>query len=235
MTYAIVDCRISRDIERALAVYADKIIKLPPFAAFSEPVASHPDMLLWYVGKAMVTYKQYALQNRKIFDELAAAGFEITYSEEFTDKSYPNDVHLNCAVVGNKILAHRKYISKQIQAIADTKAMETVHVNQGYAKCSTAVVNENALITQDRSIEKAALSSGLDVLLVCEGNVRLDGYNTGFIGGASGTTDGEVLFCGSLQLHPDGEKIYEFCQKHGKTAISLSSEPLYDYGTIFFI
>ncbi len=235
MTYAIADCRISKETEKALLDYADKIIKLPPLPSLASPVASHPDMLMWCHGKALVTYEKYFLQERDIFGELEAAGLEIILSNDLVKKEYPYDVHLNCAAVGKALIANKNYISPEIAKICARVGMEILHVRQGYAKCSCAVVGESALITSDASIAAAAAKSGIDVLSVSAGHVRLDGYDTGFIGGASGMTENAVLFCGSLDTHPDGEKIKEFCQKHGKRAVSLSDEPLYDYGTVFFI
>ena len=55
------------------------------------------------------------------------------------------------------------------------------------------------------------------------------------IGGASGTFGDKVYFCGSLDRHPDGEAIKEFCRKHKKTAVSLSNGNLQDVGSLFFI
>ena len=45
----------------------------------------------------------------------------------------------------------------------------------------------------------------------------------------------KVLFCGNIDLHPDVENIKAFCQKHKKTAVSLSDGELYDVGSIFFV
>ena len=113
--------------------------------------------------------------------------------------------------------------------------MNVIHTNQGYTKCSVAVVSENAVITADKSIGSACRSFGIDVLTVCEGHVSLPPYDYGFIGGASGIKDDNVYFCGSLDRHPDGERIKEFSEKHGKAAISLSDGGLQDVGTLFFI
>ena len=116
-----------------------------------------------------------------------------------------------------------------------TYAEELINVKQGYAQCSTVTVGENAIITQDPSIYKAATAHGIDALKISDGGVALRGYDTGFIGGASGALGSHVVFCGNLSLHADGEKISAFCQTHGKQALSLSHSPLYDYGTVFFV
>ena len=61
----------------------------------------------------------------------------------------------------------------------------------------------------------AAEKKGIDVLAVSPAGVRLDGYNCGFIGGATGADKENVYFCGNVDLHPDGERIKAFCEKHG--------------------
>ena len=108
-------------------------------------------------------------------------------------------------------------------------------VKHGYAKCSICSVGENAIITADPSIAKTAKKNGIDVLKTEASHTRLDGYDCGFIGGASGDDGENIYFCGNLEKHPDGEKIKEFCKKHGRGVVCLSDEPLYDYGTLFFI
>ena len=235
MRYAIVDCRITDELALSLGRYADKTIKLPPSPLLAAPVASHPDMLIWSFGRYIVTPSHYRQLAADIFAQLETAGFEVIEATERMSPEYPNDVALNCATVGKYVIANTSTVSSSIKAIADRYGLIPLHTNQGYAKCSTAVVSDNALITADKSIYSIAQNNGLDALLISEGHVDLNGYGYGFIGGASGTVDSYVLFCGDLSNHPDGEKIAEFCKSHGKTAVSLSREPLYDYGTVMFL
>ena len=230
MTYAVVDCRITHDVEYALLNYADKIIKLPPHPALAAPVASHPDMLIWSFERKIVTYEDYFSIAQNELLELCSLGFELVTEKACPNAVYPRDVRLNCAVVGNHALANLKYTSERIK----NSSLELLHTNQGYTKCATVVVNDNAIITSDPSVFNAAMQAGIDALKISEGHVRLDGYDTGFIVGATGVTDNEVLFTGALSSHPDAESIKEFCARHGKRAVSLSPAPLYDYGTVFF-
>ena len=106
---------------------------------------------------------------------------------------------------------------------------------QGYTKCSVCVVSDNAIITADRAIATACAAVGIDVLTVSEGHISLPPYNFGFIGGASCACGDNVYFCGSLDTHPDGESIKEFCKNHGKLAVSLSDGELQDVGSLFFV
>ncbi len=235
MRCAVVDCRISESCKNALAYFADKIILLPPFPILDEPVASHPDMLIWVCGRELITYKDYYAVAKAELDTLKDAGFELIFADEQPDKKYPRDVHLNCALVGNKVLCRTSSASSAIHELAKRKGLSLIDTRQGYAKCSVAVVSDNAIITADQGILKTATEHGIDALPVSEGGVRLDGYNTGFIGGATGLAKDSLLFCGSLDTHPDCERIKQFCKKHNKQAVSLSYEPLTDLGTVFIL
>ena len=137
----------------------------------------------------------------------------------------------NAAVIGEHLFGKLEYLSKSVLNLG----FKTVNVNQGYARCSTLSVNDRALITSDKGIAKVAKEQNLDALLITSGYVALDGYDYGFIGGASGCDNENVYFCGDLSTHPDAETIYDFCLFHGKSPISLSPSPLYDVGTIFFL
>lgn len=234
MIYAVVDYRISNEILNHLKAFADKVLLLPPHPSLPAPVASHPDMLLWQYGKQIVTYSDYLPMAENIFRKLEELGYSIVTTDRYPSSKYPGDVGLNCAVVGKTVFCNKKHISEKIRDISDKEGLNVLHVNQGYAKCSTVCVSQNAIITADPSIYSVALSAGIDALKITEGHIRLDGYNTGFIGGATGVTDEEVLFCGDLSLHPDAKRISDFCATHGKQAVSLSKESLYDYGTIMF-
>ena len=112
--------------------------------------------------------------------------------------------------------------------------IKTVNINQGYARCSTLVLNEKALITSDLSIEKALKKDGVEVLLISSGNIILDGYDYGFIGGASGKIDeNTVVFLGNVTNHPDYRRIENFCENHNiSIKIICKDMPLTDIGGI---
>ena len=235
MKIAIIDNRMPEAMVHSLGAYTDKILKLPPHPLLPLPVASHPDMLLWIYKNTVVTYADYIPLAKNIFECLEAAGYTVIAHKQSPDGKYPCDVALNCALVGNKIIANEKYMSDEIKKIARINVLQTVNVKQGYAKCSTVTVSDNAIITADPSIVKAAERANIDVLSIRPDFVTLDGYNTGFLGGASGNTEVAVIFCGNLDSHPDSSLIKEFCSVHGKTIVCLGNNPLYDYGTIFFL
>ena len=230
MICAIVDCRIPSELERQLLNYADRMLRLAPHPSLPKPVASHPDMLMWLHKDKVITFADYAPLAKEALDALSTMGYTVLLDPTPPKDKYPLDVPMNCATVGNKLVANTRFASPLILG----EGLEAVRTNQGYAKCATVTVSDNAIISADPSVCQAAEKSGIHVLGIQQGHVRLDGYDTGFIGGCTGVTETEVLFTGNLTAHPDGQRISDFCAAHGKKAVSLTPSPLYDYGTVFF-
>ena len=180
----------------------------------------------------ILTHREY-LENAK--ELLSFTGMKIIPIPEKAGAKYPNDILLNAAILGKYLIGKISALSKALLELSDEMGLIKVSVNQGYAKCSICKVSENAIITSDRSISSAAKAFGIDVLDIAQNGVYLEGYNCGFIGGASGNDGKNVFFCGDISLHPNGKEITRFCEKHGKNAVSLSKSPLIDVGTIFFV
>ena len=235
MKIAIVDSRIEKDAERALSDYADKIIKLPPFKRLQEPVSAHPDMLMFPTENSIITDKQYVKENAEIFREISEwSGRRIVLCNKAFSPSYPDDVKFNCFAVEKTLFGLAASLSEKVLEWAEENCVSVKNVKQGYAKCSACIVSENAVITEDTSIERAMVENGIDVLRVTSGQVALDGYDRGFIGGASGSDRENVFFCGDISRHPNYVEIESFCRRHGKNCVSLGNVRLYDIGTIFF-
>lgn len=233
---ALVDKRIDCASLLALKKTGAELILMPPAKFLQRGVASHPDMLVFIGFGKLFCHERYYAENRGLVDIIASSShLELMLSSEPTSEKYPLDVLFNAALVGNKLICHNRTVSKLILTSAKEHGCEIIHVPQGYTKCSTSIVSDSAIITSDRPIYDACRSCGIDALLISEGYIDLPDYDFGFIGGTSGMCGDKVYFCGELTLHPDGERIKEFCQKHGKTAISLSDQRLFDIGSILFI
>lgn len=216
-----------------LRKYTDKVVVLPSFSALPAPVSAHADMLIFPAPKSskIYTHAEYLASETDIFSTITGTTkMGIVQIPEKIGCAYPSDVLLNALALGENIVG-------KIDSLSSAVLSEGIPVNtkQGYAKCNACKVSENAVITEDVSIAKALIGLGADVLLTEKGHVTLHGFDCGFIGGASGCDAENVYFCGSIETHPDCDKILDFCRKHGKGVVSLSREPLTDVGTIFFI
>ncbi len=149
---------------------------------------------------------------------------------------YPTNVALNAAVVGKNVICREASLDHRVHKYCIAHGYEIISVKQGYAKCSCAVVSDKAIITADKGIYHSLEESKIDVLLIEEGRVRLDGTNYGFIGGASGYDKdvNTLYFCGSIERHPDYPQIKSFCNDHGTRIVSLTDGELTDIGGIVF-
>lgn len=232
---AVTDSRIPQKCRDALLARGFDMITLPPFSALDPRVASHPDMLMLPLGDRLFVHKDYYHSAKSKIDIIcSAARLSLCLTDDRTEASYPFDISLNIANIGAHLIGLRNRMAKAVLAYAENIGQPIINVKQGYAKCATVILGDKAIITADPLIEAAGHSLSLDVLRITEGHIALDGYDHGFIGGASGVYRNTVFFCGSLVSHPDGNRIASFCQSHGFEAVCLSEDLLYDVGTMFF-
>ena len=209
---AILDERTPRAAIEELHRQGIETVLLPPAKNLPAPVASHPDMLIFPAAKEILCTKGYFEVAREALTEIShRANRPLRLIDEEYKEQYPADVPLNALVHGGYLFFHPTATAKAISEATDAIPLP---VRQGYVKCSTLPVGVNALISADPSILSAARRAGLSVLEIPHGEIRLDGYGYGFIGGCAsyapyGGTD-TVYFCGALSKHPMGREIEEF-------------------------
>lgn len=209
--------------------YLDSIgvqrIIIEPNNLIDEAVKFHADMAAIHLGinKVLLDKNQVSLS-----EKLLNSNFDVYYSERSAKEEYPYDVGLNFALFGNNLMGNFRYADNKLLEL--TTEYNRIDVKQGYCKCSCLIVSDNAVITDDNSIYKALKAYGVYVLLVNKGDIRLDGHDYGFIGGASCKISKEnILFFGDVTKHRDYKKIADFIKKHGCEIISLDF-PLTDFG-----
>ncbi len=160
-------------------------------------------------------------------------GTEVFYANELDEKVTAERPLLNLCIFGENVLCHTKKAYQPILAVLRERKKNILHTNQSYAKCSTAVVGENAVITADAGICKICGMNDIDVLKISQGDILLDGYAYGFIGGCCGLIDKDTLvFSGNVKLHRDYENIKAFARNYHVELVSLGNEKLYDIGGI---
>lgn len=143
---------------------------------------------------------------------------------------YPADVPYNACSTGRYFLHNLKYTAPELLQAAKSLGLETIHVPQGYTRCSVLPVDCDSVITSDRGV--AAACTQLDVLLISPGHIELPGYNTGFIGGTGGRVGNEIVFNGDLSAHPDFEIIKDFIESRGLRCVWTTDMPLTDIGSV---
>ena len=193
----------------------------------------HADMQCLIIGQTA-----FVLKECQALAERLKNSYHVILADKDISGEYPKNVLLNAAVIGKNVIANTKYLDKNVKEYCLNEGYQLIHVNQGYAKCSCAVVSDHALITADKGIYNSLKEYNIEVLLIRQGRVQLKGANYGFIGGASGLDirHGEriLYFSGNISAHPDYDKISEFCRKHHTRIYSLTDMELYDIGGMLF-
>ena len=225
MKTVLVDFRISEKSCQTLENMGYSIKKTSKEPNLPEPLCGHPDMILCklkdldFVGKST---------HRGLFN-----GLNFISGKSKLKNEYPYDIAYNCALVGNSLFCNEKYTDEVILEYCKNNGIKIINTKQGYAKCSICVVSDNAIITADKNIYNAAIKNNIDVLMTENAGIVLDGYNEGFIGGATGLIEKDLLCVnGNLELHKDCDKIKDFCSKYGVKAVSLSRDPICDIGSV---
>ena len=162
--------------------------------------------------------------------ELLEYGYEIVKISSPTSAKYPSDIALNALKIGNLICGKLKYVAKEIIEYAKALGFQLIDVKQGYSACSTLVLDDDTVVTADKSIYNALAKAGKRVVLISQGDIKLDGYDYGFIGGASCVIDDTVYFFGDIKKHKDYEKIYSEIARLKMKEKSISCEDVFDFG-----
>ncbi len=205
-----------------------KTIKINPDNNLPKPVRSHADLQMLHLGN-----NDIFCQNEHLFIGESEQNFNLFKIKAKAGNKYPEDVRLNCAVIGDKIICNVKTVAPEVLEFAYSNDFTVINVKQGYSKCSVCVINENAIITDDESIFAAAGKFLNDAQLVSKGSIGLNGYNYGFIGGCCGKIDkNKLAFNGAIESHKDYKLILDFLNRNNVQCVELSDKPLYDIGGI---
>ena len=176
---------------------------------FPIPEQKHADMQILPINSDIFILNECTALAEKLPKE------RLLFCNKKAGNKYPEDILLNFLYLNNTLYGKLSAIDKNLLDYCKENNIRTVNINQGYARCSTLVLNKKAVITSDLSIEKALKKDGVEVLLISSGSIVLDGYDYGFIGGASGKIEeNTIAFFGNVTSHPDYKKIENFCDNH---------------------
>ena len=227
---ALVDLKMPIPIRVALMKHGIETLSCPEWEGLDKPVSSHPDMLFYPIERGRVLVgREYYEKNKAFFDALP---LEYILCDKTPSGKYPSDVLFDALGVKDTLYGKEGCVSTELLSAFS----RFVSVRQGYTRCSVAMLSDNCAVTSDKGIARALEKDGVDVLVISEGHIRLDGYGTGFIGGAGvRLPDGEYLFFGDVLSHPDGEKILSFADEHKIKTVSLSGIPLSDHGGLIIM
>ncbi len=212
---------------KLLSEYA-AVRRLPPYEALAAPVASHPDMLMVRFPGRIFVWNEYYKANSRLFSDLED---EIIPVSGRPGSSYPSNIGLNVLPLarGKLCFGLERHTAPEIKEHVAASG-RFVSVNQGYTHCSALKLDEKIIMTADPSIAAAARLNGILLVEIEPGNIRLDGYDTGFIGGAGGVVGDKLVLFGDVKRHPDGARIIRTALNRRLVPIFDPNLPLSDYG-----
>lgn len=147
--------------------------------------------------------------------------------------SYPENIRFNAVCLDKYFIHNIKNTSPALIREAQNLQLELINVKQGYTKCNCVVVDGHSIITSDQGIIGTLKKyPDIDVLPICQGFVSLDGFEYGFLGGASGRVGDEIIFNGNLSAHPDYDSIGRFIASRHLQLKFFPEYPLTDVGSI---
>jgi hypothetical protein len=161
--------------------------------------------------------------------------YQIKPIDSILANRYPLSVCFNAKSYGNTFVHNLSMTEPLIMDYVKNKKMKTIHVKQGYTGCSLVLLNEKCGITSDKGIYRQLVRHGTNVLLIREGFIELNGFEHGFIGGATGIFDKTVIFNGDSLMHPDGEAIESFIFAQGYSIIKVKGKVLKDVGSAIIL
>lgn len=217
-------------IAEAVGRYVDSVILIEPNINLQKPVASHADMNVFRLKDTL-----FVAGGAKFCPELHIPEYNVVWLDD-PGCNYPEDVICNAKLIREHMFCNLRTISDQIVKLAAAENYKILDVRQGYTGCSICVVTDSAMITSDTGIADVARANGFDVLLINNNEIKLPGYDVGFIGGCTGLLDENRLFLsGCLSKCSFGSEIKTFCAGHGVEIIELTKDSPVDVGGILIL
>ncbi|MCL1833024.1 MAG: hypothetical protein FWG49_00825 [Leptospirales bacterium] len=227
----ITDPRLDEECKKNLERAGFRVIAAALTDLVDTPISGHPDIQMFLHEKNLFVHPD---MDKKFIKSIERYVNVIQCSSKL-NKNYPDDIPYNIALVGNFAIHKKGFTDKTVRDYLLNNGIAVVDAKQGYAKCSTLIVNENSIITSDRSISDAAKGVGIDALLISDNYIELPGYNHGFIGGASGSCGDAIYLTGRIDHHPNRDDIKSFIASKNMQLKILSSKGLIDAGSLFFV
>ncbi len=213
-----------------------KRLLLPKCNSLDTPLSLHTDMLIFMLGRRLVTSEEYYKENISLF-KVPGKDLTVHLSRPGPSREYPHTPSLNALALGGCLYARVSSLSREVYSAATDAGLRIVDVKQGYPACTVLPLGEGAAITSDGGMAEALAREGIDVTHIENSDkIKLPPYEYGFIGGCAGTYRGKVYFIGNLAAHPECAKIEQAIERAGLRAISLdkTAECLFDLGGLRF-
>lgn len=228
MKYVIVAENFSEDSAEKLKKYGE-VVRTRANKNLLKGLDTHPDILVHPLPNGDLVVDRDNLEYyKKIFPDK-----KILPSHSSLSKKYPKDVPLNAFTFKNYFIHNLKFTDKVLLDYYKNSGYQMIDIKQGYGKCS-CLVTEDFIITSDGGIYES-LRDFIPIYKINHGEIRLQNFNYGFIGGASGALGKKIFFTGDFSHHSSHEEILKIIKKYNYEIEILSKDPIEDFGSIYFI
>lgn len=189
-----------------------------------ERLSGHCDLMAAHLGGNRLAVQSSVADDCELINNI-----ELICTENPSRPEYPYDAGLNICIVGERLIYNPK--SANMLIVSQLEGTKLI-CKQGYTKCSICVVDENSIITADNKIAAIATAAGMDVLHVSEKITALDGFEHGFIGGASfKISRNKMAFTGVITDEHERSRIERFLNERGIAPVYLTDAPIFDIGS----
>lgn len=228
MTYVLVAENFPEKAAEKLKKYGE-VIRTKANKNVLKGLDTHPDILVHPLSSGdLVVYRDNIEYYKEIFKDK-----NVIPSSSKLSAKYPGDIHLNAFVFKNFFIHNLKHTDQVILDYYKNRGYDLVNIKQGYAKCS-CLVTHDFVITSDGGIYET-LKDLIPIYKIDHGQIKLQNFNYGFIGGATGVLGKKIFFTGDFSHHSSHEEILKIINKYDYEIEILSKDPIEDYGSIYFI
>lgn len=228
MTYVLVAENFPEKAAEKLKKYGE-VIRTKANKNVLKGLDTHPDILVHPLSSGdLVVYRDNIEYYKEIFKDK-----NVIPSSSKLSAKYPGDIHLNAFAFKNFFIHNLKHTDQAILDYYKNHGYELVNIKQGYAKCS-CLVTHDFVITSDGGIYES-LRDFIPIHKIDHKQIKLQNFNYGFIGGATGVLGKKIFFTGDFSHHSSHEEILKIISKYDYEIEILSKDPIEDYGSIYFI
>lgn len=188
-------------------------------------IADHPDLSIFKLNdNSLVIDKNVADYYREKLPDMNII------SGDSVGRVYPSDAIYNIYSYGNYYI-HNDFTESHIESFFKENDYNFFKINQGYTRCSIIPMGNN-ILTNDYGIYKS-LSGKINVILLKEDNIPLDGFPKGFLGGSCGYFENTLIFNGNIEKL-NNYALIKSCAEEFSIKLLYPSCDLVDTGSILF-
>jgi len=235
----IINSKAPKPIIKNLELLGYEVLLLPPLKGLASKESRHVDMQLCRISEQEIVFAPGV--DGEILTAIEKRNFTVIEGNTLLKRNYPENIAYNVLVTDTMFLHNTKFTDSQILKKLQDGGLTPVLTKQFYSPCCAIVLstknNSTIILTGDCGIFKICREKGIETIF-CEGveNIRLAGYNHGFVGGCCGK-DGKVLYtCGSFEkTFYNGRKIRDSLKKQGINVVNLWGGKLRDIGGMLIL